>query len=99
MENLLLSLGRRLPDDPGPGNVVEDGVRLIQLGPHIQQDEIAFADGSALFCAGSVVRIAAVLIHADNGGIVRHQMLAFEALDDPLLNLEFTGAAVASAGT
>src|SRR5690349_3889610 len=42
--------------EAGPGDVVIDRARLIELGPHIQQHEIAGPDGRRRFFARFVMR-------------------------------------------
>src|SRR5512143_1433497 len=63
----LLDLGPRVgAAEAGPGDVVEDRVRILELRPHIDQDQVAGTDGGAPGRSGLVVRIGCVGIHADD---------------------------------
>ena len=44
---------RRVAAEAGPGDVVVDGVRLIELGPHIEQHQIAGRMAAVLLRSGS----------------------------------------------
>ena len=47
-------------DEAGPRQIAVDSARLIELGPQIDENEIALADGAIAVGSGRVVRIAAV---------------------------------------
>src|SRR5436190_15643770 len=78
-----------------PGNVVVHGARSVFLSPHIQQDEIAFADRRGTLCLRLVVRIAAMGVHRDNGRVVGNQIFAGESFHEPLLDVTLRRASVA----
>ncbi len=49
-EDELLAVGGLAVDDAGPGDVVLDGVGAVgELGPDVDEDEVAGADGAGVF--------------------------------------------------
>jgi hypothetical protein len=92
---LLLTLGGRGVDHAGPRDVVVDRVGRLLLAPHVDQDEIALADGLGGARLRRVMRIAAVRVHAYDRSIVECNSLAVEGVHDPLLNVVLIATAIA----
>src|SRR5688572_29801300 len=97
LEDLAMAIAGGLADEAAPGDVVEDGAGLDELGPDVEQNEVAFLDGLRGGGTRLVVRVAAVRVHAHDGRVFGHQALAPEGLQDPLLHQVLIGAAVAHA--
>src|SRR6266536_5082584 len=95
-EDLLLALAG-LGDDAGPGDVVVDRFRSVQLGPDIDEDKVAGLEVAGEILGGLIVRIAAVGAGGDNGQTVGDQMLALQCLGQPLTDAPLVPAAVAHA--
>src|ERR1700722_8747154 len=65
----LLALRRFAAYNSGPGNVVEHTARFIEASPDVDEDKIAFADGSCFLSRRLIVRVGAVGIGAHVGAI------------------------------
>ncbi len=88
--------GRLCADEAGPRQIAVHGTRLIELGPQVDEDEIAFADGTVAASSGSVVRIAAVRTDADDGRMIGDESVSGEVIQNALLHFRLahrTGAA------
>ena len=46
-EDVAHLVGRPVAAEAGPGDVVVDGAGLVELGPHVEQHEVAGADRAA----------------------------------------------------
>src|SRR5271155_4776456 len=79
----------RLADETHPCDVVIDRSRNVFFPPHVEQDQIAFANGNGTVGAGLVVRIAGIGIHGNDRRIVGEQILAAERFHEPLLDSVF----------
>ena len=98
LKDRLVLLGNLSADEAGPCQIAVDGTRFVELGPQVDEDEIAFADGTVAVGAGSVVRIAAVRADADNGRMIGNQFVGGEVIENALLHFGFAhGAGVAHA--
>ena len=67
----MLALGGFAADDAGPGDVVADGGGVVgELGPDVDEDEVAGADGLGACGGGFVVRVGGVGAGADVGAVL-----------------------------
>ena len=94
IEDELLAVGGFAADDAGPGDVVPDGggVGLLglagagQLGPDVDEDEVAVAQGARGLAGGLVVGVGGVGAGAAVGAMVGPEAglddLGVEELDD-----------------
>jgi hypothetical protein len=72
-EYVLESGGRSGAAVSSPSDVIEHGGRPIELGPHVDQHGVAFADFAAAFGLGFIMRIRHVGIHGDDGPVIGDQ--------------------------
>ncbi len=63
----------------GPGDVVVDGGRPIELGPHVDQHGVTLVNLAAAFRLGFIMRIRHVGIDGDDGTVIGDQAGLFEA--------------------
>ena len=94
----LLVLGRDLlADEADPRQIAVDGPRFVQLGPQVDEDEIALFHRRIVGAGGRlVVRVAAVRADADDRRMVRNEMVLLEVVEDAPLHLGFAHRAVAA---
>ena len=78
---------RHLGADEGDARqIAVDGPRLVELGPQIDEHEIAGADDAVLAGRRTVMRIAAVLVHGTDGRMIGLQLVGLEMIEDDLLH-------------
>ncbi len=86
-----------LADDAGPGDVVIDRAGSIQLGPDIEQDEVAGLKIAGEFLIGLIMRVSGICAGGNDRRRIGHQVLALKCLFDPLADGPLVPAAVADA--
>src|ERR1017187_6313291 len=79
-ETLAHLLRRLAAAEAGPGDVVVDRLRLVELGPHIEQHPVARANRRGDFVGRLIVLIGRVGVHAYDRAVVGHQPRFGEAL-------------------
>ena len=80
-EDELFALGGLAVDDAGPGDVVPDGGGVVgELGPDVDEDEVAFADGAGVGGGGLVVRVGGVGAGGDVGAVLPDEAFAGDGL-------------------
>src|SRR6266481_1642088 len=99
VEDELFAFGGLAVDDSGPGDVVPDGGGLVgELGPDVDEDEVAFADGAGVGGSGFVVGVGGVGAGADVGAVLPDEVFAGHGLLEVLHHGVLVGAAVAGSG-
>src|SRR5262249_32629060 len=95
LKDRLVLFGNAIADEADAGQVAVDASGLVELGPEVDQDEIAAADRRVGFGVGLVVRIAAVGGGCGDRAVVGGQPVTVEVVDDGGLDRAFAdGAAV-----
>ena len=89
VENVLMFFGNRVANEKGPRDVVVYRVRDTSLGPHVDQQKIAFLHRKVVVEMRSVVRIGAVFVDSDDRRMSRGKIAAFEFVNDELLDFNF----------
>jgi hypothetical protein len=72
----VLALGGLAADDAGPGDVVPDGGGVVELGPDVDEDEVAGADGREEVAGGLVVGVGGVGAGGAVGAVVGEEAFA-----------------------
>src|SRR5579863_5288576 len=72
-----------------PGDVVEDGLGLIELCPHVDENEISGMNGSIGFRSWLVMRIASMGVHGDNRTAVGDHARHPELVEYPVADHQF----------
>jgi hypothetical protein len=95
VEDEVLAVGGFAVDDAGPGDVVPDGLGVVgELGPDVDEDEVAAADGFGGGAGGLVVGVGGVGADGDVGAVLGdHASLCDSALEE-FDDGEFVSAAV-----
>ena len=88
-EDELLAFGGFAANDARPGDVVEDGVGVIDAAPDVDEEEVAFLDFRRVPGGRLVVRIRAVGVDADVGSVFPDEAGALHAFAEPLHHVEF----------
>ncbi len=86
VENLLLAVGGRGVADADPGDVRVDARGRLLLGPQVDEQEIALADGRGAVRPGLVMRIGAVGVDAHDGVRLGPQAGMVEGVQDEALD-------------
>lgn len=85
-------------DEGDPGEVAVDSARAVELGPEVEEDEVALADGGIVGSGlGFEVGIAAVRADADDGRAIGGEAVAVEVVHDGGLDLAFADRAAPGA--
>src|SRR5205823_11454996 len=74
-------------DEARPRQIAVYTVRLIALGPQVDEHEVVFADRRIAGRSGRVVRIAAVRADGADGRMIRDQIVLGEMIEDALLHV------------
>ena len=69
-KDFVYRIGNRFAAKAGPGDVVIDGARLSQLGPKIDEQNVADLNVRGAFASRFVVRIGSVRVDGDNRAMV-----------------------------
>ena len=77
VEYLLMARGGSSADT-GPCDVVINGIRVIELRPHIDEHEVAILDGSIVLTRRPIVRIARVRVASHDDGRIGNEAFALE---------------------
>jgi hypothetical protein len=71
------------------GEVGIDRLGLVHLGPHIEKDEVAFANFLICPFLWSIMRIAAMGADADDRRMVRRHLVLLIKIHDEILDVGF----------
>ena len=80
-------------DEADAGQVAVDGAGLVELGPEVDQDEVALADRGVVVGPGLVMRVAAVRADGDDRRRIGRQAVLLEVVEDRRLHLGLADAA------
>ena len=94
VEDLRVLVGDVVADKRSPRQIAVDGSRLIDLGPEIDEHEIALANRAFGPLSRLVVRIAAMRADGADRRMIHDEAVLFEVLHDPALHVEFVHRAV-----
>ncbi len=96
LKDLFIFLGDLGADKAGPGEVAIDRSRFVELGPEIDQDEVALADDAIGTRLRLVMGVAAMRSDANDRSMVGDEIVALEMFENLALHIKFVDEAVAA---
>ena len=83
---------RRLAAETGPGDVVVNGVRAVEFGPHIEEDQVAGFHRGVGSGTRLVVGVTRMRVNADDGAVVRDQAGGAKSFENEIAHRYFVYA-------